>query len=141
MSLQRAAFARCGYFPEKGYSEDSVLCWRLRDAGMRMLFEPSIRVFHDDSRALATALRVKSYHGRWFARRRSERLPSWRILFYALLSPGLALLLCGRIWRRTRSDPALRRDFWRSAPLIAALALSWSWGEFRGYSSRREPLA
>ena len=137
LSITREDFARYGPFPGHTYSEDSVLSWRMRAAGERLLFAPAIRVFHVNREDLLGLLRDKCRHGRDFA---AQRAVSSRLL-YAFGAPALPLLLIWRIASRVRPHAPLRRCFWRVCPLIAALAVAWSFGEFCGYLNRPNRLA
>jgi GT2 family glycosyltransferase len=139
LSIKRWAFDRYGPFPEGSYSEDTVLCWRMRAGGERLLFAPSIRIFHLHTMGVSELLRVKAYHGRCFAWQRSRRLRPWKRLTFAVLAPGLPVILLCRVWRRVRGTP-LDVEFWKASPLIGLLAIFWCWGEMRGYLSNRQPL-
>jgi GT2 family glycosyltransferase len=139
LSIKRAAFEQYGPFPEGVYSEDTVLSWRLRAAGVRLLFNPSIRIFHLHTMAVSELMRVKVYHGHCFAWQRSREWPEWRRFAFGVLAGVLPLVLFCRIWRRVHGSP-LGLEFWKTSPWIGLLAISWSWGESRGYLSNRQPL-
>jgi GT2 family glycosyltransferase len=139
LSIQRGAFERHGPFPETTYSEDTVLSWRLRAAGLHLLFIPSISVFHLHTLAAPELLRVKAYHGRCFAWQRSRGWHRWKRWAFGVFSVALPVLLIYRIHRRVRGT-SLHAAFWKVSPLIGMLAIAWSWGELRGYLSNRQPL-
>ena len=137
LSITREAFARYGPFPEHTYSEDSVLSWRIRAAGERLLFAPAIRVSHVNREDLWGLLQDKCRHGRDFAEQRMV-FSRW---IYGLGAPALPFLLVGRIAKRVWPHGPLRGRFWRACPLIALLAVWWSVGELRGYLTRPKRLA
>jgi GT2 family glycosyltransferase len=78
-AIRRADFLGLGGF-DSGYFlhvEDVDLCWRVRQAGGEVLFEPRARVIHLGSTSLASPLKVELHKGiglaRYF-RKRAERL-------------------------------------------------------------------
>ena len=127
--MPKRAFERYGPFPEHTYSEDSVLSRRMRAHGERLLFAPSIRVFHINREEFWSLVRGKCNHGRDFAMLRT--VPSR--LLYACGTPVLPLLLLWRIARRVWPHRTLRGRFFQVFPMIAVLVVSWSIGELRGY--------
>ena len=139
LSVKRRLFERFGPFPEGAYSSDSVFSWRMREAGIPLLFEPSIHVFHVHTLGALKLLRAKMYHGRCFAWQRSRRWPAWKRFTFGVLAGALPVVVFFRIWRRVRGSP-LHVEFWKTSHLIGLLAIWWSWGESRGYLSNRQPL-
>lgn len=87
----------------------------------------------------AEALRERYAFGRLFGCTRLEFCGLGKRLFYCLFAPTLPLILMGRMTRKGLSSRTLRAGFLRSSPVLAALALAWSWGEWLGYLTRREP--
>jgi mycofactocin glycosyltransferase len=136
LSIKREAFERCGGFPEGTYSEDTALSWRLREAGERLLFAPSIRVFHMNREHFGELVAAKYQHGAFFARLRAKRLPEGIRYFYAAGTPLLPFLLLARTAARVFRNGQFRGRFARVLPGIAMLAIAWSAGELRGYLSR-----
>src|SRR5439155_6037425 len=104
LSMPKRAFERYGPFPERTYSEDSVLSRRMRAHGERLLFAPSIRVFHINRERLWSLARDKCRHGRDFALQRTVR-SRW---LYACGIPALPLLLLWRITQRVWPHRTLR---------------------------------
>ncbi len=140
LSIKKPVFLLYGPFPEGIYSEDTAFSWRLRSAGLTLLFDPEIRVFHRHTIPFSKLLRVKGYHGRCFAWQRAREWPAHKRILFGLLAGLLSPVLVFRVWRRVSHSPYLQK-FWAVWYLIALLAICWSWGEVRGYLLRRKPLA
>jgi len=85
------------------------------------------------------ALGERYAFGRLFGCTRLAFLPSWRRVYYVLLSPALPIILFGRMARASFRDAANARKFAGSALHVAALVLAWSWGEWLGYLTLRRP--
>lgn len=105
--------------------------WLLGDAPVRM--QRTVR-FRD-------AVRERYSFGRLFGCTRLDDLAADRRLFYALLAPGLPALLLGRMVVRAARRRETARAFLRSSPVLVALVVAWSWGEWLGYLTRRQPKA
>ena len=75
--------------------------------------------------------------GRSYAATRAGLAGNSKRIFWAVFSPALPVLMLGRMtlmaWRKRRTMGAFIRAF----PFTAALIVSWSWGEFMGYSTGR----
>lgn len=86
------------------------------------------------------AVRERYAFGRLFGCTRLNFCGLGRRIYYALFAPALPLLLMGRMTRKGWS-PRLRPDFLRAFPVLCVLALAWSFGEWLGYVTRREPAS
>ncbi|MBI3661678.1 MAG: hypothetical protein HY234_01310 [Acidobacteria bacterium] len=87
------------------------------------------------------AVRERYDLGRLFAAKRAGFSGRGRRVFYLLFSPGLPVLLLGRM-----AGKALRRadtagKFLQALAALVALVVAWSWGEFLGYLTGRAPAA
>jgi GT2 family glycosyltransferase len=128
--FRREAFERHGPFDERLYaSEDRLLGWRLRNAGERLRFEPTIVVEHLFRTELRRYLRHQRALGGGAALvRRAHALPeSW--LARHPLRWGVGLARLARLERRFLSQSA--GDFLRFnalLPLTASGVLAWGWG-------------
>ena len=85
------------------------------------------------------ALRERYAFGRLFACARLDFCSRAKRLYYAAFAPALPVLLMGRMARKGLGSPALRPAFVRASPVLFALVLAWSAGEWLGYLTRREP--
>jgi hypothetical protein len=108
-------------------------------AGDRLRFDPGLEVAHiAHPTPLAFAQRLFE-RGRAFARMRvvEERLSRSRRAIYAMLSPGLPILLLARLVRRALVQPCpYRRQLPAAGPLILLGYGCWSIGELAGYIRR-----
>ena len=136
LSIHRPAFERCGGFAEGAYSEDTALTRRLRADGQRLLFVPSVRVFHIHRERLAPLLEAKTEHGFHYARERARSFSRGVRIAYAAGTPLLPFLLLFRIASRVLSNSGFAGKFVKALPMIALLAAGWSLGELRGYLSQ-----
>ena len=97
---------------------------------------PWIRVIHcvepESVPALRAALQERYVWGRSYAATRAKLAGTRRRLLWAVFAPALPLLMLARmtlmVWGKRRTLDA----FVEVLPLIAALSLSWSCGEFIG---------
>lgn len=101
--------------------------------------EPSARVAMRRHVRFRDALYERYAFGRLFGCTRLEFLPPWRRWYYVLLVPTLPTILLTRMARASFRDRANARRFARSCFHVAALVVSWSWGEWLGYLTRRRP--
>jgi hypothetical protein len=85
------------------------------------------------------ALRERYAFGRLFGCTRLAHVGAGRRLAYLLLTPALPALLMARMAARALPEPSLRVRFVRAMPILAALVLAWSWGEWLGYLTGRLP--
>lgn len=128
--FRREAFERHGPFDERLYaSEDRLLGWRLRNAGERLRFEPTIAVLHQFRTQFRTYLRHQRALGAGAALvRRAHALPeSWLARHPLRWGVGLARLV--RLERRLLSQSA--SDFLRFnalLPFTASGVLAWGLG-------------
>ena len=88
---------------------------------------------------LGDALYERYAFGRLFGCTRIAYVSGARRIFYALTAPALPLLLFGRMLRKALRSRALLRAFTRSAVPLVGMVLWWSWGEWLGYLSGRQP--
>lgn len=111
----------------------AALNWMLLAGGQTLWLSPDIVVWHHRDFRLGDVLGEAAGWGRSFASARVAAADWPKRLFFAAVAPLLPLVLLARIAvDRVRK----RRNlgvFLLAAPLIALLALTWSWGEFMGY--------
>jgi hypothetical protein len=133
--MRRATYERFGPFVEIRAAEDLIFSRRLRLAGGRILFSPTMRVAHDNRRHLRPYLRNQLLLGKYTAMARrvvpfdDARSP---LVFLALLPVAPAAKLGKIVWRLLRWCPrqllALVRDF----PLVLLGVLAYGVGQVRG---------
>jgi hypothetical protein len=111
----------------------------LSKQGARLWMEPRATVRAGRRVNRLEALRERYAFGRYYACWRIEHPHQQKRLWLALGSPLLPLLLLGRMARASARDGRNARRFLRSLPDIAALVLSWSFGEALGYLTARGP--
>lgn len=135
LSIKRWALEHYGPFRERGYSSDTAFNWKLARDGVPPRLDPHIRVAQLMAPTLRGFVRKQLMHGRAFARMRvaEERLATPHRLAYAMLSPGLPLLLGWRLVRRVRERAQDGLPLVRSAPLVLLGLCLWSAGELVGY--------
>ena len=145
LSLKRWAFERYGPFIEGTYCSDSAFHWKLARDGHRPLFVPSIQIAHINVEGLGSFLKHEVHHGRNFGRVRSteQPWPAWKKAAFAAATPALPALLFARTFRDAMRRRSYRRLFARSAPVVLAGQVAWSYGELLGYLSglRREAVS
>jgi GT2 family glycosyltransferase len=131
----RSAWERFGPFPTERWCGDTELCWRARDAGVELLFEPAAIVEHEHEADLRGFLRERLARGEDFARMRAER-GGWsrsRAAARALASPLVPPLLLARGIANAARAGRLAEGVW-TAPLQLLGYAAWAAGEARAYS-------
>jgi glycosyltransferase involved in cell wall biosynthesis len=109
MVMPRAAFERYGPFVDVRAAEDVVFSRRLLAAGGRLLFLPSMRVFHDNRTRLRPFLRNQFVVGKHtaIARRLVRFADTDRYWLFLLLLPVAPIAKLGKISARmARRKPA-----------------------------------
>lgn len=84
------------------------------------------------------AIRERFAFGRLFGATRIQFMPGWKRWLYAAFSPGLPVLLMGRMIRRGIRPP-LRARFLGAALPILAMVIAWTAGEWLGYFTAERP--
>lgn len=137
--MTRATYERFGPFAETRAAEDVVFSRRLLAAGGRILFEPRLRVAHDNRTRLAAFLRNQLLLGKHTAIAR-RLVPfadtSSYALFVCLVPVAPLAKLAKLLGRLARRSPRTVRDLAREFPLVALGILAYSAGMVRGVVSR-----
>jgi len=99
MSYKKDVFDKYGHFIEGTYCSDTELHWRLGKDGIRLRFEPSIRISHHNIDRLGKFLKHEMFHGRCFAkvRIRAQGFSRLKRLIYVAFSPLLPVRLFYKI--------------------------------------------
>jgi len=136
-SIKRRAFERLGPFSEDRFCEDTLLSWRVSQAGFAPLFDPGLRVCHDGLDSLARLLGRKFRHGRAYAALRAReqhwtKPQRWLRIAAAPAVPGLMLWRAGyAVWRGGRH----RLRFALASPVTLVALIAWAAGEAGGLLS------
>jgi hypothetical protein len=88
---------------------------------------------------LGDALYERYAFGRLFGCTRLAFASPWRRALYTLGAPALPLLLLTRMAAKALPAPVLRGRFLRALPALTGMVLTWTWGEWLGYLTRRRP--
>lgn len=130
----RSAWDRFGPFPTERWCGDSELCWRAREGGVALLFEPAAVVEHEHEADLAGFARERRARGEDFAQMRAERgrWPRARAALHALAFPLVPLVLLGRALGYAARAGRLMEGV-RTAPLQLVGYAAWALGEARSY--------
>lgn len=135
-SYKRSALESLRSLWERRFRE-VVINGALLSRGEKVALRPEIVVYqHREGLRFPTALRERYTWGRSYAVTRCELLSNPKRLAYAVLSPVLPALMLLRLARTARRRGRFG-PFARALPLIAALLVSWSFGEAMGYIARR----
>src|SRR5262249_4139067 len=133
--MRRSAYERFGPFVEVRAAEDLIFSRRLVLAGGRILFAPTLRVFHDNRRRLRPYLRNQVLLGTYPAMARRV-VPfddsSSRLLFLALLPVAPAAKLAKIAWRLSRWCPRQLLALAGAFPLVLLGAFAYGAGQLRG---------
>jgi len=124
--------ARFDVGPEVAYlgAEDLILNWGLARSGLKLLFDPAIRVVHLNRTLLGASLRHQHLlgQGSCWARKRTD-LPGRIFVDYPVLGLALPYLRLARIvLRLSRIDRHAVLRFLALAPLIFLEAAAWAAG-------------
>ena len=138
MSYKRWVFDTYGEFLTGIYCSDTEFHWRLEANGVRLRWEPAIKIAHRSIGSAGKFLRHEFHHGRFFARIRSRerRFTSFRRVVYAIASPLVFCKVFLAIAARNFRNRTYLPQFLKASPLLALGVASWCLGECAGYSTR-----
>lgn len=106
-----------------------------RDSGGQLIADQNITVTNVNHWSTRHLTNIPFHHGRAFAGMRSARFSAGRKIVYFLLSPVLPAVKAVRLAAIVYSRRKYRTQFILSLPLIMIFLVSWSIGEFVGYST------
>ncbi|MGD9347754.1 MAG: glycosyltransferase [Candidatus Aminicenantes bacterium] len=135
MSYKRELFEEFGKFIVGTYCSDTEFHWRLHKRGLRLRFEPSILVNHQNIEHFGRLMRHEYLHGKNFAtvRVKAKHFSKTKRFVYVVLSPLLPIKLFLERGIKTLRRPSYLFHFLLSSPLLFLALLSWSLGEVFGY--------
>ena len=103
-------------------------------SGRPMKADPQIVVRNENSWSVAAVSSLPFHHGRAFAGQRGQNWPLPRRLAFAAAAVALPALHGGRILSRVVGRRRKVGQLTRALPWVVLFGLSWSAGEFVGYS-------
>jgi hypothetical protein len=114
----------------------------LRSRGQKLALAPAAVVYQRrQNLRVGPALRERFVWGRSYAATRARLARVSQRVFWAVFAPALPVLMMARMslmaWKKRRAVTAFLKAF----PLTAALAVSWSCGEWTGYVTGRANAA
>ncbi len=136
-SFKPSVFRLVGPFPELDWSEDYLLSWRIRKAGLDLVFDPAPQVVH-----LQEAMGFRSLLGKiWkqgcydrmlqdaFGDNPAYRLPQDSWLIGALL-PSLLIARLARYMVKLLQSNSRNQELLIFAPYLLAASIAWTFGYF-----------
>ncbi|HAJ56535.1 MAG TPA: family 2 glycosyl transferase [Candidatus Omnitrophica bacterium] len=135
MSYKKKVFGEQGDFIEGTYCSDTEFHGRLKKAGYRLRFVPSIRVYHKNLGSFSEYIKHEFAHGRFFAsvRRRSLEFSNMKRLLYGSFCFFIPLKLFLEMIGQHTKNTVYFSKFLSSLPLLMIGLFSWSLGEGAGY--------
>jgi hypothetical protein len=136
---RRADLMRHEDLLEDGFWEPSFHA-RFRAEGLRLAFNPSLRVVHRNRYTAGQFVSQRLAHGREFGLTRALSLPLSKRFVLTLLVAGAPLIMLLRITAAIRNKPDIRQDLPKVSFWLIVFLLSWTLGEANGYvaSLRRQ---
>ena len=142
ISYKKRVFELFGYYLEGTYSADTEFHWRLVQSGYRLLFIPSIVVYHRYLVDFTDYLFHEYERGQSFAQVRInyQKFTLLKRVLYAISFPLIAMKLIarGEIPQTTYQIAVILIFFLRHLPLTALGIIFWSIGESTGYIKCKE---
>ena len=110
--------------------------WKLKDAGYKAWFVPSIQVFHTNIEDFYDLVKRKIRHGKTFAQLRvsENKFSSLKQFIYSIGSLTLPFLITYRRIKDVLNSKTYQVQFIISFPVTLAGIICWSLGEFLGYA-------
>ena len=121
------------------YFHETAINDALRERFGDLWMEPESEVTMGRHVKLRDAVYERYAFGRLFSCTRIEFVSPGRRLYYALFSPTLPLLLLGRMASKASRSAVLTKAFLRALGPLVLMTFSWSWGEWLGYVTGRQP--
>ena len=123
----------------ENYFHETIINKALLTRGETLWLTPLLIVYQERKMRFFPAMRERYSFGWLFGGRRAGAITPQRRWLYILLAPAIPFLLLGRMlsmaWLRKKNMGI----FFKAIPILTALTLAWSWGEFLGNLSGRTP--
>jgi glycosyltransferase involved in cell wall biosynthesis len=137
-SFSREIFSKYGYFPPIRAGEDVLFCHTLKEKGVKLLFDPEIKVFHRNDIRFRTYLKKQRMHGKNSFEIRRMRKISGSFLnnpwLFPFLFPFFPIIRTIRVLFRTLTlRNKLIRDILITFPVFFFGCIMWSTGYTEGY--------
>jgi GT2 family glycosyltransferase len=138
LSYKRVLFERYGPFLEGTYCSDTEFHWRLARDGLRVRFEPEIRVSHCNIDRLGKFLAHEFEHGRSFGRvhLQAKGFSKWTRTAKVVGAPLCPLRMLSGIVGHNLRNRTYARQFVAALPLVVLGVLAWSLGQVMSYAWR-----
>lgn len=139
ISYKRRVFELFGYYLEGTYSADTEFHWRVGQSGHKLLFIPSIIVYHRYLGDLTTYLLHEYERGQSFAlvRTKYQKFTLLKRVLYATSFPLIAMKLIARVILNNLSNRYYLKNFLSHLPLTTLGVICWSIGESTGYIKQK----
>ena len=128
--IAREVFEKHGYFPDIKKSVDLVFSQQISIAGEKLLFDPSIRIYHQYSETMGRFLKKQIVHGRsFYVSRKRITLPGGFLVnmpFMLPLSPIIRLVIVAKHVIHLRTG--LFKDYFATFPIFLSGVMAWSYG-------------
>jgi GT2 family glycosyltransferase len=131
-SYKRPHLERLQHVWRSGFWEPAVHA-ELKKAGFRLLFTPSIVIYHKRSFEFWSFIKQRFWHGIQFGRERASRVSGRKRMLYVLLSPAIPLIFLFRIIRQVISKQRHLGKLVAAFPMLVGFLTAWSFGELIGY--------
>jgi len=140
ISYKKELFYKYGYFVNGTYCSDTHFHWRIGKEGHLLRFKPSIIVFHSNISQLNRFFKHEFFHGRCFARVRtqSKSFSRWQRFVFTLFSPLIPFRLLVKVAFNNLKNRVYFIQFLKSLPLLTLGIICWSMGEAVGYIEGEE---
>ncbi|HEY1753822.1 MAG TPA: hypothetical protein VGG72_00395 [Bryobacteraceae bacterium] len=117
---------------------ESAVNSALRSRGETIALSPDVVLYQNrQGLSFMSALKERFVWGRSYAATRAGLADSVHRIFWAVFAPVLPVLMVARMTLMAREKRRTFGRFIKALPLTAALAVSWSCGEFTGYVTGR----
>lgn len=139
LSIKRQIFDNYGPFIEGTYCSDTALHWRMWEDGIKVLFVPSIKVYHTANYTAFSLLHHFFSHRSQFTRLmvHNKRLSNLKKLIYCFFIPVLPIILFGVVFLRVLKSGVFIKELFYSSPLVFAGLTARALGEYVGLLQSR----
>ena len=139
MLMPRTLFDRCGAFLAVPFHADTLLSWRMQEAGIPLRLQPSAIVEHHHQHSWGTLLAERGSRGRGYAEACIAReAPSRSKLLWLAALSFFPLRLSSQLLRVGRNATAahMARAFMLSLPVVISGLYAWLLGECAVFAGR-----